>query len=118
MLKPAFLSQVRRIVVTYSSLDEFPESSIGEVLLDYYDLETLYVAMYDWWSDKAVRTKLRQGRPMEGYVKFQIETEMRTAEGEETEDEGQNTEGCKIRSLSRAKRRVVECELRLDEQVL
>ena len=115
LLKPALLSQVRKVVVTYSSLDDFSESSIGEVLLDYYGLETLYVAMCDWWSDKAVRTRLRQGRPMEGYVKFNIEAEMSVAEGEETEDEDESAEEYEARTSGRAKRRVVECELRLDE---
>lgn len=115
LLKPAFLSQVRKVVVTYSSLDDFSESSIGEVLLDYYGLEALYVAMCDWWSDKAVETRLRQGRPLQGYVKFKIEAEMRVAEGEETEDEDESAEDYEARTSGRAKRRVVECELRLDE---
>jgi hypothetical protein len=113
LLKPAFLSQVRKIVLTYSSLDDF--ESIGGTLLDFVGLETLYVAMCDWWSDKAVRTRLRQGRPMEGYIKFKIEAEMRVAEGEETEDEEESTEEHEARTSGRAKRRVVECELRLDE---
>ncbi|KAF3050864.1 hypothetical protein E8E11_009988 [Didymella keratinophila] len=115
LLKPAFLCQLWKVVVTYSGLDDFSESSIGEVLLDYYGLETLYVAMCDWWSDKAVRTRPRQGRPMEGDVKFKIEAEMRVAEGEATEDEDETAEEYEARTSGRATRTVVECELRLDE---
>lgn len=117
LLKSTFLAKVRKVVVTYSGLDDFSESSNGEVLLDYHELETLYVAMCDWWSDRAVRTKLRQGRPMEGYVKFKIEAEMRIAEGEETEDEEESAEEYEARRAGRAKRKVVECELRLNEYV-
>lgn len=38
--------------------------------------------MFDLWSDRALRTMLRQRRPMEGCLKFKIEAEMRIAEGE------------------------------------
>lgn len=113
MLKPAFLSQVRKVVVTYSSLEDY--EAIGGVLLDYAGLETLYVAVCDWWSDKSVRTRLRQGRPMEGYVKFKIEAELRVAEGEETEDDDESPEEYEARTSGRARRRIAECELRLDE---
>lgn len=47
LLKPALLSQVRKVVVTYSSLHGY--EAIGGVLLDYAGLETLYVAMCNWW---------------------------------------------------------------------
>ncbi|KAJ4403025.1 hypothetical protein N0V91_006771 [Didymella pomorum] len=115
LLKPAFLCQVRKIVVTYSSLDDFSESSIGGVFLNYDGLETLFVATCDWWSNKAVRTRLRQELPMEGYVKVKIEAKMRVAEGGETEDEDESAEEYEARTSGRAKRRVVECELRLGE---
>ncbi|KAF1923723.1 uncharacterized protein M421DRAFT_304429 [Didymella exigua CBS 183.55] len=81
---PIFLSQGRKIIVTQSSLDDF--ESVGGTLLDFVGSEKLYVAMYHCWSDKAVRTRLRQGRPVDGYVKFKIAAEMRVAESDETKD--------------------------------
>lgn len=62
-----------------------------------------------------MRTRLRQGTPMEGYVKFRIETELRVAEGEETKDDDESAEEYEARTLGRARRRIAECELRLDE---
>ncbi|KAF2626999.1 hypothetical protein BU25DRAFT_421917 [Macroventuria anomochaeta] len=113
LLKPSFLSRVCKIVVTYSSLDDY--AAVGKVLLDYVGLETLYVAMCDWWSERSVKMRLRRGRPIVGYVMWKIEAEMRIAEGEETEDEEESREEIEERMEIRRKRRVLECELRLDE---
>lgn len=115
LLKPVFLSQVRKIVVTYSGLDEYTEPSIGEVLLDYCGLETLYVAMCDNWSNSAVKKRLSRGRPIDGYVKFEIETAIKNVEGEETEVEDESDEEYNERTADKRKTRIVECELRLDE---
>lgn len=71
LLKPAFLAHVRKLVVTYSSLDDY--SSIGEVLLEFSGLRVLYAAMCDWWGDRSVKTTLRRGRPTAGYVMWKTE---------------------------------------------
>lgn len=113
LLAPPFLSNLRRVVVTYSSLDDY--KAIGCRLRPYVSLEKLYIAMSDWWSDRRVKTLLRNGKPQVGYVTWKIETYSRIAEGDETDDEEESQEEYERRIRFRQKRRVVECELWLDE---
>ncbi|KZM21361.1 uncharacterized protein EKO05_0008884 [Ascochyta rabiei] len=113
LLPLQFLARMSRVVVTYSSLDGY--KSIGGVLRCYVGLETLYVSMSDWWSDRSVKTRLRRGRPQVGYVACKVETELKIAEAEETDDESESDGECVARLEIRKSRRVVECELRLDE---
>lgn len=113
LLVPVFLPRLRRVAVTYSGRDDY--AAIGEVLLHYEGLETLYVAMGDWWSEGSVNTGLRQRRPVAGYVQWKIGMEVSVAEGEETEDEDESEEVFDGKMEGRRRKRVVECDLRLDE---
>ncbi|KAF9700997.1 hypothetical protein EKO04_000429 [Ascochyta lentis] len=113
LLPPSFMKKLHRVVVTYSSLDDF--KAIGRVLCSYVALETLYVGMSDWWSDRSVKTRLRRGRPQVEYVAGKVEGSLKLAEAEETDDESESDEEWEARLEIRKRRRVVECELRLDE---
>lgn len=115
LLAPPFLSRLRRVVVTYSGRDDY--AAIGGVVRPYVCLETLYVAMSDWWSERGVRTRLRNGKPPAGYVAWSVERVMREADAEEADDEGESDGENEGKMQVRLRRRVVECELRLDEEV-
>lgn len=87
-------------MVTYSGRDEFER--VGEVLVRFKGLETLYVAMYDRWSEPRVR----RARPPVGDVGRKIKVEVDEAEEEESARGG---------PVSGRGLRVLECQLRLDE---
>jgi len=113
LLEPVFLMQLRRIVVTYSGRDNYEE--MGCVLIDFCRLDTLYVAMWDQWSEGRIRERVRRGKPVRGFVEWKVEGSVRDAQGEETEDEDQSLEEY-VRKVQDTKRvRIVECLLRLDE---
>jgi hypothetical protein len=114
LMSPLFLSRLRRVVVTYSGLDDY--TSIGHVLRWYLGLQTLYIGMVDWWSESSVKTKLRRGKPQVGFVASRVKEELKRTEDEETDDEGESEEEYEERMRLREGRRVIECKLRLDEQ--
>jgi hypothetical protein len=110
-----YLSRLKRIVVTYSGLDDYSEISGTLRWLD--DLEVLYVAMQDKRSSMDVVRGLRKGYPRAGMVSAKILQVLSDAEGEETEDEEEDADSREERKMIRANRRVVEVDLRLDEQL-
>lgn len=113
LLKPVFLMQLKRVVVTYSGRDDYER--IGGVVMDFVALETLYVAMWDRWSEGWVRERLEKGTPVKGFVEWKVEGAVRDARGEETEDEDESAEEYEKRVEDVKMVRVVECVLRLDE---
>ncbi|KAF2268971.1 hypothetical protein CC78DRAFT_575518 [Lojkania enalia] len=104
-----YLSQVRRLAVTYSGTDDY--SRIALVLRWLKRLETLYVPIIDWWSSRPVKRLVRQGFPSVGDVSDSISSNLEDLEGEETEDEDEDEVGGRVER----KVRVTEVELRLDE---
>lgn len=65
LLKPVFLMQLRKIAVTYSGRDDYER--VGCVLMDFPKLETLYVAMWDLWSEGRVKGEGAGRKASEGF---------------------------------------------------
>ncbi|KAF1997186.1 hypothetical protein P154DRAFT_622611 [Amniculicola lignicola CBS 123094] len=105
-----YMVQLRRVVVTYSGRDKFETVALSMRWLK--QLNTLYVAMMDWWSDRTVMRKLRKGRPKKGHVTRRILKSLGEIYGEETDVEDEDDdEVVFVRNV-----RVVEVELRLEEK--
>lgn len=108
-----FLSRIRRLVVTYSGLDTY--DLIGPLLRLYAGLEVLYIGMMDWWSNETVKQQLQRGYPVVGAVADKIQTVVQEVEAEETDDDEEPYEHVQKRLAVRARRRILEVEVRLDE---
>ncbi|KAF2119162.1 hypothetical protein BDV96DRAFT_643309 [Lophiotrema nucula] len=106
------LARLRRIVVTYSGVDDYSRIAFSMRWLK--QLETLYVAMMDWWSKRTVTRLLRKGVPGQGTVAMKIERNLADLEGEETDDDSDKEEFGDS-SVTKRNVRVVEVELRLEE---
>jgi hypothetical protein len=106
-------ARLRRVVVTYSGVDSYEH--IGPVFRAFARLEICYLAIVDWWSGTTLRRRVRRGRPKAGNVAERIARAVERAEEEETDDEEESGEEWVARVGKRAERRIVECELRLDE---
>ncbi|KAF2736799.1 hypothetical protein EJ04DRAFT_562073 [Polyplosphaeria fusca] len=112
----ADLRHVRRVVVTYSGVDDY--ASVALAMRWLKGLETLYVGMVDWWSERGVRRRVRRGSPRMGEVEGVIGRRLGELEGEETSDEEEEEEGGECRGCGEKRSvRVVEVELRLEEGV-
>ncbi|KAF2024979.1 hypothetical protein EK21DRAFT_117234 [Setomelanomma holmii] len=107
------ISRLRRIVVTYSGLDSYEH--IGPIFRTFTNLDAFYLAMMDWWSGKTMKRRLRKGRPKPDTMAEKVRNEVERTEAEETDDD-EESEGERMeRARKREGRRIVECEVRLDE---
>ncbi|KAH7372002.1 hypothetical protein BKA66DRAFT_423266 [Pyrenochaeta sp. MPI-SDFR-AT-0127] len=109
-----FLGRFARILVTYSGCDSYED--IGSVLRPYASLETLYIGMMDWWSSRIAKRRVRKGNPATGTVASKIEEVLGKTEAEETDDDEESNEQLDLRAAVSKRRRIVEVEVRLDEQ--
>jgi hypothetical protein len=79
----------------------------------YAGLETLYVAMCDKGSKEKVRKMLGYGVPDVGVTARRIEELICQTEDEETDDDEETEEAATRRLAVRARRRILEVEVRL-----
>ncbi|KAF2463624.1 uncharacterized protein BDR25DRAFT_319831 [Lindgomyces ingoldianus] len=106
------LKRLRRVVLTYSGHDEYKMFTYH--LRWFKNLEVLYIAMVDWWSERQVKRAVRKGKIKVGAIREAIQGRLEKYKGEETdddEDEDHSEEGVE----EKKEIRVVEVELRLDE---
>lgn len=116
LLPPRELAKLRRVAVTYSgnACSENDEwEKIGAELVNFVGLETLFVAMCDWYSDRKIRRDVMRGRPPVGYAGWSIGLEVREALAEMGLLDGRWVGDGWVGDEPRL--RVVECDLRLDE---
>lgn len=106
-----YLKRIRRVVVSYSGHDDY--ARMGTVLRLYSGLETLYLGMNDARLRKGVKKTLKAGSPGVGTMAQMVEGIVRETEDEETDDEGEGEDEGRERMAVRARRRIVEVELRL-----
>jgi hypothetical protein len=108
-----YIQRFRRVVITYSGMDDY--SRVANQMRWLQGMETMYIVMMDWWSKRTVKRLLRKGIPRIGSVSNRIDAALREQEADETDDDDEDEED-KARKLAvRARRRIVECQLKLDE---
>ncbi|CAG5153742.1 uncharacterized protein ALTATR162_LOCUS3311 [Alternaria atra] len=113
ILPPATLSRIERLLVSYSGLDSY--ALIGPVLRPYAHLETLYLCMNDERVIEKVKKLLDKGVPDEGVTAEKLRRILEQAEADETDDDDESEEMGNERLAVRARRRVLEVDLRLEE---
>ncbi|KAH7073453.1 hypothetical protein BKA63DRAFT_514151 [Paraphoma chrysanthemicola] len=113
LFPPSVTSRLRRILVTYSGMDSYER--IGPMFRPLVSLDIFYLGMMDWWSGKTVKRLLRKGVPAPDVMAHKIESIVQKTEAEETDDDEESTEEWMTRAKKRQGRRIVECEVRLDE---
>ncbi|KAH7089988.1 hypothetical protein FB567DRAFT_547526 [Paraphoma chrysanthemicola] len=106
-------SRLCRILVTYSGMDSYER--IGPMFRPLINLDIFYLGMMDWWSGKTVKRLLRKGVPAPDAMAHKIESIVKKTEAEETDDDEESREDWMGRIMKRQARRIVECEVRLDE---
>jgi hypothetical protein len=108
-----YLSRIKKLLITYSGLDSY--AMIGPTMRPYASLETLYLAMWDKGSKMSVRRMLRLGVPDVGVAARKIEEFVRRTEDEETDDDEESEDVTSGRLAVRARRRILEVEVRLGD---
>jgi hypothetical protein len=113
ILPISHLSRIKKLVITYSGLDSY--ATIGQTMRPYAGLETLYLAMWDKGSKEKVRKMLAYGVPDVGVTARRIEELICQTEDEETDDDEEAEEATSRRLAVRARRRILEVEVRLGD---
>jgi hypothetical protein len=113
ILPPRYLSRLKKLLITYSGMESY--ALIGPTMRPYAGLETLYVCMTDKGSKQSVRKMLRHGVPDVGVTASRIEELVKQTEDEETDDDEESEEVAKGRLVARARRRILEVEVRLGD---
>jgi hypothetical protein len=113
ILPPSTLSRIERLLVSYSGSDSY--ALIGPVLRPYAHLETLYICMNDERIKENVKKLLEKGVPSQGVTAEKVRRMVELAEYEETDDDEESEEVGKERLAVRAKRRVLEVDLKLEK---
>jgi hypothetical protein len=108
-----YLSRMKKLLITYSGLDSY--RSIGPTMRPYAGLETLYVSMWDKGSKEKVRKMLGYGVPDVGVTARRIDELICQTEDEETDDDEETEEAASRRLAVRARRRILEVEVRLGD---
>jgi len=112
-LAPKHTSRIRRMLVSWSGEDSY--DGIGPVLRPYARLETLYLCMNDWRVKERMKKLLRYEIVGGGEFAEKIRQVVQMTEDEETEDDEESEEVVKTRVAVRARRRIVEVDLRLGD---
>ncbi|KAI4621565.1 hypothetical protein J4E80_003935 [Alternaria sp. BMP 0032] len=113
ILPPTNLSRVQRLVISYSGLDSY--ALIGPYLRPFARLETLYLCMNDTRTKENVKRLLKKGVPADGVTAGKLRSMIEQTEADETDDDEESVEVATERLGVRAKRRVLEAYLRLEE---
>ncbi|KAG9195449.1 hypothetical protein G6011_00570 [Alternaria panax] len=85
ILPAASLSQIQRLLISYSGLDTY--ALIGAVMRPYAHLETLYLCMNDVRIQESVKMLLKKGIPAEGATAWKLKSMVEQVEAEETDDD-------------------------------
>jgi len=113
ILPSASLSRIQRLVISYSGLDSY--ALIGPYLRPFARLETLYLCMNDTRTKENVKRLLKKGVPADGVTAEKLRSTIEQTEADETDDDEESEEVATERLDVRARRRVLEVYLRLEE---
>ena len=113
ILPQASLSRIQRLVISYSGLDSY--ALIGPYLRPFEHLETLYLCMNDVRIKENVKKLLKKGVPADGVTAEKLRSRIEQTEADETDDDEESEDLATERLAVRARRRVLEVYLRLEE---
>jgi len=113
ILPSASLPRIQRLVISYSGLDSY--ALVGPYPRPFARLETLYLCMNDARIKENVNRLLKKGVPADGVTAEKLRSMIEQTEADETDDDEESEDLTTKRLNVRARRRVLEVYLRLEE---